>query len=85
MQATGNPAVDERVTSGDTVTLHDGTIARLVAGGDPQLTAMTLQRGQCTKGELVFEGAGMLDAEVGYRNAGRDEVSCYRYGKVPKR
>jgi len=49
-----------------------------------QLRSATLQRGQCTAGDLVYKGLQLANPRLGYKNGVGDDVIWYRYGAVPQ-
>jgi len=79
------PPETQRTVSPADFSLFDEqySAARLVDSRG-QLRGATLQRGQCTTGDLVYKGLQLANPRLGYKNSVGDDVIWYRYGAVPQ-
>lgn len=78
------PEAQRSVAPGDfSLFGEDYSTARLVSSNG-ELRAETLQRGQCTAGDLVYKGQQLENPRLSYKNPVGDDVIWYRYGQVPR-
>lgn len=82
---TGNlpPETQRTVSPGDFSMFDEQYSTARLVDSSGQLRPITLQRGQCTAGNLVYKGLQLANPRLGYKNSVGDDVIWYRYGQVP--